>query len=694
MGNTRDTGHLRDIVIYDGSDNVTFPANVSLVAPAGSDNSTKVPSTAWVRTYVSGVASLSTSGTSGANGSSGSSGQSGAAGSSGSSGSTGTSGSGGTSGSSGSSGSTGTSGTSGSAGSSGSSGSTGTSGSSGQSGAAGSSGSSGQTGGAGSSGSSGSSGQTGAAGSSGSSGQTGGTGSSGSSGSSGQTGAAGSSGSSGQTGGAGSSGSSGSSGQTGGAGSSGTSGTSPAAALSTDIDSEQTVASKIHYFNNGAGRINFDPRWNESGYDADLGCLHLWSWTAAGAAYGRAGIAFYSDTAYQYLTTKSNTTGLYANNSLILTASNYNSYSPTLTGTGASGNWSINVTGTAGSTKYLSTLGSYVQSASTPATSHFLGITSSFVSSAEGWIDYGSLMTVMTYSGGGGTLQLYTPYSTVYGGSRLVYRSSDYNTGAWTGWKYLLNSSSDPYAYNMNQDVRTTDSPSFSGLRVNSNTTTGTAAGVVNLGTTADPSDIANTSIVGLTWGLRGDSAAYYMVRSNRMTYGGYTYNRLDLSWHTGIVIGAAPTYGGIRFWNNSTNIGSLIASIGDGDNNMRSTADIIAYASDKRLKENVINIPNALDKIKQINGVYFDWKDKTKELGFFPSQKNDVGVIAQEIQSILPEVVTLAPFDYELGKSKSGENYLTVKYDKLAPLFIEAIKELNQKVEDQQKIINDLLKR
>jgi len=103
---------------------------------------------------------------------------------------------------------------------------------------------------------------------------------------------------------------------------------------------------------------------------------------------------------------------------------------------------------------------------------------------------------------------------------------------------------------------------------------------------------------------------------------------------------------------------------------------------------------PNDLDKIKQINGVYFDWKDKTKELGFNPSQKNDVGVIAQEIQAILPEVVTLAPFDYELGKSKSGENYLTVKYEKIVPLLIEAIKELNQKVEDQQKIINDLLRR
>ena len=224
---------------------------------------------------------------------------------------------------------------------------------------------------------------------------------------------------------------------------------------------------------------------------------------------------------------------------------------------------------------------------------------------------------------------------------------------------------------------------------VNSNTTTGTAAGVVNLGTTADPSSIANSSIIGLTWGLRGDSQGYYIVRSNNMTYGGYTYNRLDLSWHTGIVIGAATTYGGIRFWNNSTNVGSSIASIGDGDNKLRCTDDIIAYASDKRLKENITNIPNALDKVLKINGVYFDWKDKTEELGFDPSQKHDVGVIAQEIQAILPEVVTLAPFDYELGKSKSGENYLTVKYEKIVPLLIEAIKEQQQQIDNLKYLLS-----
>jgi len=97
--------------------------------------------------------------------------------------------------------------------------------------------------------------------------------------------------------------------------------------LSTDADSEQTMGSRVHYFNSGAGRINLDPRWNESGYDADLGCLHLWSWTAAGVAYGRAGIAFYSGSAYQYLTTKSGESNLYVNNNAIIHAGNIASQS-------------------------------------------------------------------------------------------------------------------------------------------------------------------------------------------------------------------------------------------------------------------------------------------------------------------------------------------------------------------------------
>ena len=104
----------------------------------------------------------------------------------------------------------------------------------------------------------------------------------------------------------------------------------------------------------------------------------------------------------------------------------------------------------------------------------------------------------------------------------------------------------------------------------------------------------------------------------------------------------------------------------------IRATNNITAYYSDERLKDFEGTITNALEKIKQLNGYYFQENKKAKELGF----KNDrlqVGVSAQEVQKVLPEVVTEAPIDKE---------YLTIWYDKLIPLLIEAIKELEEKVE------------
>jgi hypothetical protein len=102
--------------------------------------------------------------------------------------------------------------------------------------------------------------------------------------------------------------------------------------------------------------------------------------------------------------------------------------------------------------------------------------------------------------------------------------------------------------------------------------------------------------------------------------------------------------------------------------------------ASDRRLKNNITNIPNALDKIKTLNGVTFNWENNI----FKTERTNDIGVIAQEVQSVLPEAVALAPFDIDSeGNSKSGENYLTVYYEKLIPLLIESIKELNTKFEE-----------
>lgn len=103
---------------------------------------------------------------------------------------------------------------------------------------------------------------------------------------------------------------------------------------------------------------------------------------------------------------------------------------------------------------------------------------------------------------------------------------------------------------------------------------------------------------------------------------------------------------------------------------NLVSTGDVTAFFSDDRLKERKNNIENALDKIDSLNGFYYVPNELAQELGYEPTLQ--VGVSAQEVQKILPEVVVPAPID---------EQYLTVKYEKLVPLLIEAIKELKEKL-------------
>lgn len=109
------------------------------------------------------------------------------------------------------------------------------------------------------------------------------------------------------------------------------------------------------------------------------------------------------------------------------------------------------------------------------------------------------------------------------------------------------------------------------------------------------------------------------------------------------------------------------------------------AYASDQRLKSNVRVIDNALEKVERLRGVSFDWRDDTPQ----PMRGHDVGLIAQDVQSVIKEAVTLAPFDtdHETGVSKSGENYLTVDIgNKLIALLIEAVKELSERVKELEE--------
>ena len=117
-------------------------------------------------------------------------------------------------------------------------------------------------------------------------------------------------------------------------------------------------------------------------------------------------------------------------------------------------------------------------------------------------------------------------------------------------------------------------------------------------------------------------------------------------------------------------------------DGLIRAKNDVVAYAtSDKRLKENIRPIPWAVDKVKQINGVYFDWipLSEEEEKTIHGNKGHDIGVIAQEIEEILPELVTTR-----------DNGYKAVKYDKIVALLIEAIKEQQGEIDELRRRINE----
>jgi len=108
----------------------------------------------------------------------------------------------------------------------------------------------------------------------------------------------------------------------------------------------------------------------------------------------------------------------------------------------------------------------------------------------------------------------------------------------------------------------------------------------------------------------------------------------------------------------------------------IRATGNIVAYYSDEKLKDFKGTIPNALDKVCKLNGYYYTQNEKAAELGY-ENYERQVGVSAQEVEKVMPEVVETAPISYN-----NDEDYLTVDYGRLVPLLIESIKELKNEIE------------
>lgn len=136
--------------------------------------------------------------------------------------------------------------------------------------------------------------------------------------------------------------------------------------------------------------------------------------------------------------------------------------------------------------------------------------------------------------------------------------------------------------------------------------------------------------------------------------------------------------YGTIFYDSNNTAYFFDGASTGDS---IRCAGDIVAYYSDERLKDKKGNIQNALEKVLSLNGFYYEPNDKAQELGY--KKKLEVGVSAQEVEAILPEIIKDAPI---------GQGYKTLDYGKLTPLLIEAVKEQQKQIDELKELVNKLI--
>ena len=125
----------------------------------------------------------------------------------------------------------------------------------------------------------------------------------------------------------------------------------------------------------------------------------------------------------------------------------------------------------------------------------------------------------------------------------------------------------------------------------------------------------------------------------------------------------------------NSDNGSYVSKFIFSGNGNAAFNGSLTQNSSDIRLKENIQPITNSLEKVKSLSGFTYNWNKTAQDLGFKGGGHDElqVGLSAQDVEKIQPEVVKPAPVD---------NSYKTIQYEKLVPLLVEAIKEQQKQIE------------
>lgn len=201
-----------------------------------------------------------------------------------------------------------------------------------------------------------------------------------------------------------------------------------------------------------------------------------------------------------------------------------------------------------------------------------------------------------------------------------------------------------------------------------------TATGGVNLrltgtDTTTDDVRFANGSNVTVT---RTDGSTITISSTDTTYTAGTGITLTGTSFSIGQAVATNST---VTF--SAMNLG---AATGASAGQLRASDDIIAFASsDITLKENISLISDSLEKVKRLRGVTYDWRDSYIErkggLDEIYMRKKDIGLLAQDVEQVLPEIV-----------ARRNDGYLAIKYDRVVALLVEAIKDLSEQVERLKK--------
>ena len=169
-----------------------------------------------------------------------------------------------------------------------------------------------------------------------------------------------------------------------------------------------------------------------------------------------------------------------------------------------------------------------------------------------------------------------------------------------------------------------------------------------------------------------------YNISSDIFVTSNVLFDKLNKTW---VVNDTSNIYN-----NNSSNVGIGISTptyklhvVG----NVGVSGSVSQGFSDIRLKNKIGSIKNPFLIINNLESFYYTPNDLAKSFGFIDNNRT-IGLNALEVQKYIPEAVSIAPFDMDENKqSKSGENYLTISYEKLIPVLLEGLKELKKEVEE-----------